>query len=135
MSKPSSSMLSSARHEQEHDLLFIYDLLGEYPDFPQKGIQFVDIFPILQSTKATEKVTDYFVNYLKDKSVDVIVGIEARGFFFASLVAVRMGIPFIPIRKMGKLPGDCHQIVYQKEYGPVRICLYGIYIYISVLAE
>ncbi|KAI7855714.1 adenine phosphoribosyltransferase [Circinella umbellata] len=111
-------MLKYARHEQGRELLFIYDLLNEYPDFPQKGIQFVDIFPILQNTKATEKVTDYFVNYLKNKSVDIIVGVEARGFFFASFVAIRLGIPFIPIRKKGKLPGDCYQVVYQKEYGP-----------------
>ncbi|KAI9268877.1 adenine phosphoribosyltransferase-like protein [Phascolomyces articulosus] len=113
-----SSMLRSARHEQDPKLLFIYDLLGEYPGFPQEGVQFIDIFPIFQNTKATEKVTDKFVDYLKDKSVDVIVGLEVRGFFFASFVAVRLGVPFVPIRKKGKLPGECLQVGYEKEYGP-----------------
>ncbi|KAI9493452.1 adenine phosphoribosyltransferase [Zychaea mexicana] len=111
-------MLGSARHEQDPSLLPVYDLLGEFPEFPQPGVRFVDIFPIFRSVDATTTVIDRFAEYLKDKSVDVIVGLEARGFLFAPLVAVRLGISFVPIRKEGKLPGACYKAIYEKEYGP-----------------
>ncbi|KAG0254700.1 adenine phosphoribosyltransferase [Mortierella polycephala] len=102
------------------DLQRINALIREVPDFPKPGILFKDIFPLFQDPIAVEMVITHIVNYInttiKDK-VDVIVGLDARGFLFGPLVAMRIGAAFAPVRKAGKLPGGVIQVSYEKEYG------------------
>src|SRR5690554_124597 len=104
------------------DLQRINALIREVPDFPKPGILFKDIFPLFQDPIAVEMVITHIVNYINttiaDK-VDVIVGLDARGFLFGPLVAMRIGAAFAPVRKAGKLPGSVIQVSYEKEYGIV----------------
>lgn len=94
-----------------------------------QGITFLDIFPILRDPIATETLITNFVYHLtsdtipkaQNKKIDVIVGLDARGFIFGPLVALRLGAAFVPVRKKGKLPGQCASAVYEKEYGQVRL--------------
>ncbi|KAI7880239.1 PRTase-like protein [Lichtheimia hyalospora FSU 10163] len=112
-------LLSDAKANQtDRDLEYIYDMMVEYNDFPKPGKPFVDIFPILRDPQALQVVVDRFINHLRDKQVDVIVGLEARGFVLGPAIAMDLGIPFVPIRKKNKLPGTCFAVSYEKEYGP-----------------
>lgn len=116
-------LLSDAKAKQpDRDLDSIYDMMVEYQDFPKPGKPFVDVFPILRDPQALQVVVNRFVDHLHDKQVDVIVGLEARGFVLGPAVAIGLGIPFVPIRKKNKLPGDCYSVSYEKEYGPVSDC-------------
>ena len=88
-------------------------------DFPVKGIEFIDINPLILQKDILKKITKQFVKELKDKEVDYIVSPEARGFLFGSIVANHMNIGFVPVRKKGKLAPstvEC-QFSYEKEYG------------------
>ena len=87
------------------------------PDFPVKGIQFKDITTALQQPECVRWMRDEMVNLYKDKGITKIVGIESRGFIIAPAVAMELGVPFVPIRKPGKLPAETVEISYQKEYG------------------
>ncbi|KAJ8652050.1 adenine phosphoribosyltransferase [Lichtheimia ornata] len=112
-------LLSDSKAKQpDRDLDSIYDMMVEYQDFPKPGKPFVDVFPILRDPQALQVVVDRFVDHLRDKQVDVIVGLEARGFVLGPAVAIGLGIPFVPIRKKNKLPGECFSVSYEKEYGP-----------------
>ncbi|KAI8326220.1 adenine phosphoribosyltransferase [Martensiomyces pterosporus] len=95
-------------------------LIREYPDFPSKGILFRDIFPIFHHPEAVECLVDHFVERVKalDKTADVVVGLDARGFLFGPLIAIKLGVSFVPVRKRGKLPGEVVSATYMKEYGP-----------------
>ncbi|WP_291633571.1 adenine phosphoribosyltransferase [Clostridium sp.] len=86
-------------------------------DFPKKGISYKDITTLLQDGDVLKYTIDGLVEYLKDKSVDVIVGPEARGFLFGVPVAYALGAGFVPVRKPGKLPYDTMEIEYELEYG------------------
>ena len=88
-------------------------------DFPTKGIEFVDINPLILQKETLKEIIDSFVNYLKDTKIDYIVAPEARGFLFASSVAHELGIGLIPVRKKGKLPPSTvvKTFEYEKEYG------------------
>ncbi|KAJ1985385.1 adenine phosphoribosyltransferase [Dimargaris verticillata] len=102
------------------DAAYIRSLLRTIPDFPQKGIQFIDIFPLFQSPAAVKMVIDHIVGHVKSsisKSIDAVVGLDARGFLFGPLVAQQLGVAFAPVRKQGKLPGNTVQVSYAKEYG------------------
>ena len=89
------------------------------PNFPIEGIMFRDITPLLNSGEYLNKVTDMFVTICNHNNwaPDAIVGPEARGFIFGPLLAARLGIGFIPIRKPGKLPSSTIKIEYSLEYG------------------
>lgn len=91
--------------------------LGTYPDFPKKGIVFKDIMPVLASPELFTQLIDYFCSLEPVKSAEAIVGIDARGFILASPVSYRLGKPFIPARKPGKLPGQLISKSYSLEYG------------------
>ncbi len=91
------------------------------PDFPKQGILFKDITPILQDPAVGHLILDEFQKRLKGIQIDAIAGIESRGFLFGYALALRMGIPFIPIRKSGKLPWTTVGIDYALEYGVARI--------------
>ena len=87
------------------------------PNFPKIGINFKDITPLLLDSKISEKIVDLFLEKLKDYKVDAVVGIESRGFLYGFLLANRLKVPFIPIRKVGKLPADTLKYKYSLEYG------------------
>jgi len=89
------------------------------PDFPIDGIMFRDISPVLSGAGLLTKVTDRFVEDITKLGwePDVIVGPEARGFIFGPLLAERLGIGFVPVRKPGKLPAETRRIEYTLEYG------------------
>ena len=87
------------------------------PDFPEPGISFKDITPLLGNGAVFYAAIEVFANYYKYEVIDVIVGIESRGFIFASAVAHRLGAGFVPVRKKGKLPFDTHEAAYDLEYG------------------
>lgn len=92
-------------------------LIRDIPDFPQKGIIFKDITPVLQDPKAFSEVIDRIAEFAEKVSPDVIVGIESRGFILGAPVAVKTGKGFIPARKVGKLPHDTVKCEYALEYG------------------
>tara|TARA_B100000609_G_C17059250_1_gene353168 strand:- start:21 stop:548 length:528 start_codon:yes stop_codon:yes gene_type:complete len=87
------------------------------PNFPKDGINFKDITPLLLDSRLSERIVDIFINKLKDLRVDAVVGIESRGFLYGFLLAHRLKVPFVPIRKAGKLPGDTLKYKYSLEYG------------------
>ena len=93
-------------------------------DFPKPGIVFKDITPIMMDPKLSEEVLDYLVNEYKDKGLTKIAGIESRGFLFGYPLAMRLGLPFILIRKSGKLPYHKISHSYDLEYGSATIELH-----------
>ncbi|ORX81762.1 putative adenine phosphoribosyltransferase [Basidiobolus meristosporus CBS 931.73] len=102
------------------DIERVKSLIRVIPDFPQKGIQFQDIFPVFQDPLAVEAIISHFVQHIlatHSKKVDVVVGLDARGFLFGPLIALRLGASFVPVRKAGKLPGENIKAIYEKEYG------------------
>ncbi|RIA90294.1 adenine phosphoribosyltransferase [Glomus cerebriforme] len=98
----------------------VRSLIRFIPDFPQKGILFQDIFPVFQNPKAVEflinHIVDHITSTIKEK-IDVVVGLESRGFLFAPIVALKLNSAFAPVRKEGKLPGNTINAEYKKEYG------------------
>ncbi len=98
------------------DLLAL-PLIRDIPDFPQPGVLFKDITPVLSDGPAFQEVVDRFVEWAGARAPDVIVGIESRGFVFGAPVALAMGLGFVPVRKVGKLPHDTVQEKYLLEYG------------------
>ena len=92
-------------------------LIRDIPDFPKPGILFKDITPVLGDYVAFRQVVDHFIGWAAPKKPDVIVGVESRGFVFGAPVALAMGVGFVPIRKIGKLPHLTIQEEYALEYG------------------
>ena len=90
-------------------------------NFPIPGIQFRDITTLLADPDAFNDVIERFVNHYQDEQIDLVVGIEARGFIIGAPLALRLGKGFIPIRKEGKLPGPTHGLDYELEYGSDRV--------------
>ncbi len=88
-------------------------------DFPTRGIEFIDITPLIIQKDTLEEITNAFVKELKDKNIDYILAPEARGFLFGACVATKLGIGLIPVRKKGKLPPTSVEktFEYVKEYG------------------
>ncbi|KAK4504327.1 hypothetical protein PRZ48_005243 [Zasmidium cellare] len=100
--------------------------LRQFPDFPEPGILFEDIMPLFAShdlhssliTALELQVASVFGTTTGEKSdIDVIVGLESRGFLFGPTLALRLGAGFVPVRKKGKLPGECATETFKKEYG------------------
>ena len=91
------------------------------PDFPKKGILFYDITSILARPEAFQFCVESMVRIYKDKNIDAVAAIEARGFLFAAPFAIEMGIPLIPIRKKGKLPGITLSKKFDLEYAQAEI--------------
>ena len=95
--------------------------IREVPNFPKPGINFKDITTLLLDSELSSEIVNTFVESLKGKKVDAIVGVESRGFLFCFLLANKMGIPFVPIRKTGKLPGETLKYKYDLEYGSAEV--------------
>lgn len=93
------------------------DYIRDVPDFPRPGIVFKDITPLLKDATAFRNVIETFADFYEDRPVDVILGVEARGFLLAAPLAVRLEKPLVPVRKEGKLPFQTHSVQYALEYG------------------
>lgn len=95
--------------------------IRDVPDFPKEGIVFKDITPIMQNAELSNEVLDAMVDMYKDQDLDAVAGIESRGFLFGYPLAMRLGLPFILIRKKGKLPYEKISHDYDLEYGSATI--------------
>jgi adenine phosphoribosyltransferase len=94
------------------------------PDFPKPGIQFKDITPVLADSRLFSGSIDLLTERFQPGTVDAVVGIDARGFIFASAAAVKLQAGLIPIRKKGKLPHLTHEQEYELEYGTATIAVH-----------
>mgnify|MGYP000619085994 FL=1 len=103
--------------------------IRDIADFPKPGIVFKDITPILKDASLCREVIDEFVSRLDGIQIDVIAGIESRGFLFGLMLANRLGIPFVPIRKKGKLPFRTVEEPCELEYGSAILELHTDAIY------
>jgi adenine phosphoribosyltransferase len=95
--------------------------IRDVPDFPIPGILFRDITPLLASPVAFRHVVDTFAEHCRHDMVDAVVGIESRGFIFGTPLAYRLGVPFVPVRKAGKLPAERMSVEYALEYGSAQL--------------
>lgn len=93
----------------------------DIPDFPRKGIVFKDIVPVLADTELCLEITREIAGQYSSEKPDAIIGIESRGFFFGMMIARELKIPFIPVRKKGKLPYDTISHSYDLEYGKSEV--------------
>ena len=91
------------------------------PDFPEPGILFRDITTLLSDAEALNETIERFAEHYKNEKIDVVAGVESRGFIIGAPLSIRMGLGFIPIRKAGKLPGPTHGVDYDLEYGKDRV--------------
>jgi len=92
-------------------------LIREVPDFPKKGILFYDITTLLKDKLGFATLIDALAEYYLPKKVDLILGMEARGFIFGPALAYRLNAGFVPVRKPGKLPAATARVEYELEYG------------------
>jgi adenine phosphoribosyltransferase len=92
-------------------------LIREVPDFPKKGILFYDITTLLKDREGLKVLIDGFAKALQHEAIDLVLGIEARGFIFGPALAYRLGAGFVPIRKPKKLPAAVERVEYALEYG------------------
>ncbi|KAI1889922.1 hypothetical protein AGOR_G00167900 [Albula goreensis] len=104
-------------------LELITQKIRPFPDFPSKGIVFRDICPILKDPAALNAVIELFEEHVRETcpGVQMIVGLDARGFLFGPLLAQRLGVGFVLVRKKGKLPGPTTSVSYTLEYGKAEV--------------
>lgn len=95
--------------------------LRNVPDFPKPGIQFKDITPLLADPRAFHMTIDLITERFIGERVDVVVGVESRGFIFGGALAARLNASFVPVRKPGKLPADRDRVAYKLEYGEAEL--------------
>jgi|TARA_B110000908_G_C9925810_1_gene301704 adenine phosphoribosyltransferase len=95
--------------------------IREVIDFPKKGISYKDITPLLMDVNVSNYITSELIDRISHLKIDAIVGIESRGFLYGFLLANRIGVPFVPIRKVGKLPSKTIKYKYDLEYGSAEI--------------
>jgi len=100
-------------------------LIRDIPDFPQPGVLFRDVTPLLKNAAAFNAALDAMQAYVATWAPTVIVGIESRGFLFGAPLASRLGLPFVPIRKPGKLPAAHMSIEYALEYGEGQLDIHS----------
>jgi len=96
-------------------------VIRDVPDFPKEGIVFKDITPLLSDSILFQTVVDTLKSRYKDKKINQVVGVEARGFIFASALAYALGSGVVMVRKLGKLPYKTYQKTYSLEYGEDKI--------------
>lgn len=95
--------------------------IRDVADFPLPGILFRDITPLLANPAAFRQVMERFAERCRDRPVDAIIGIESRGFIFGTPLAYALGVPFVPVRKAGKLPAARMSVEYALEYGSSQL--------------
>ncbi len=91
--------------------------IRDIPDFPKEGIIFKDITTLLQDGPVFKKSIDLLAKKFKKENIEVVVGVEARGFIFGAALAYKLGVGFVPVRKKGKLPAKTKGVTYELEYG------------------
>lgn len=96
---------------------YVREHVREVPDFPKKGILFLDITTATKDAKSMQYMTDFLYEQFKDEKIDYVAGIESRGFIFGAAVAYKLGAGFVPIRKPNKLPAKTIKEEYSLEYG------------------
>lgn len=97
------------------------DCIRDIPDFPQPGIQFKDITPLVKDPAMLRLAVHHLIHPFFGEKLTAVVGMEARGFIFGSLAAWELGVGFVPLRKPGKLPYDVQSISYDLEYGSAQL--------------
>jgi adenine phosphoribosyltransferase len=95
--------------------------IREVPDFPKPGILFYDITTLLKEADAFRDVIDEMADQVKDARIDLVVGMESRGFIFSAPLAYKLGAGFVPVRKLGKLPAETIEVEYSLEYGTATL--------------
>jgi adenine phosphoribosyltransferase len=95
--------------------------IRDIPDFPKPGIVFKDITPLVKDPAALRLAVHLLLQPFLGRNITAVAGMEARGFIFGSLVAWELGLPFVPLRKPGKLPYDVQNISYELEYGSATL--------------
>lgn len=95
--------------------------IRDIPDFPKPGIIFKDITPLVKDPAMVRLAVHQLIHPFLGRNINVIAGMEARGFIFGSLVAWELGLPFVPLRKPGKLPYDVQSVSYDLEYGSATL--------------
>jgi len=95
----------------------IREKIRTIPNFPKKGIMFRDITTLLKDASGLKETIDALVKRYQEMPIDLVVGIESRGFIIAGAIAYSMGKGFVPIRKPGKLPAETYRVEYELEYG------------------
>ena len=95
----------------------IKNAIRDIPDFPKKGIIFKDITPLIKDKELFKEVIDILAARYKDKKIDLIACIDARGFIFGGALAYKLGVGLVPVRKQGKLPHRTKRATYDLEYG------------------
>jgi adenine phosphoribosyltransferase len=103
--------------KQKTSYMDIKKIIREVPDFPRKGIKFVDITTLLKNPNALKYVIDDICEFYKDEGITKIVSLESRGFIIGGALAYKLGAGFVPIRKKGKLPAPVVSESYELEYG------------------
>jgi adenine phosphoribosyltransferase len=95
--------------------------IREVPDFPKPGILFYDITTLLKDPESFREVIDRMADQVQDAHVDLVVGMESRGFIFSAPLAYKLGAGFVPVRKLGKLPAETIEVEYELEYGTATL--------------
>ena len=95
--------------------------IRDVPDFPKPGVVFRDITPLLHDAAAYRYVIDELTRRIRPLAPDAIIGVESRGFLFGAPVAYNLGLPFVPVRKPGKLPAERMSVEFSLEYGTSRL--------------
>jgi adenine phosphoribosyltransferase len=101
--------------------LDLKQFVRDVPDFPQPGVLFRDITPLLASQAAFRQVIEQLAEQSQALQLEAIVGIESRGFLFGAPLAYQLGLPFVPVRKAGKLPAPVMSVEYALEYGSSQL--------------
>ena len=95
--------------------------IRDIPDFPKPGIMFKDITPLVKDPATLRLAVHQLIQPFLGRNITAVAGMEARGFIFGSLVAWELGLPFVPLRKPGKLPYEVHSVSYDLEYGSTEL--------------
>jgi adenine phosphoribosyltransferase len=95
--------------------------LVQYPDWPKPGVTFADLSPVYADAGLRRKLTAHFSTIVANEGADAIAAIESRGYLLGMSIAEDLGLPFVQIRKGGKLPGDCVKVAYSLEYGTAEL--------------
>lgn len=106
------------------DTEYLKTIIRTVPDWPEKGVMFRDITPLFQNPQALRLMMDAFIHRYFEKKIDVIAGVDARGFLLGVTIAYELNLPFIPVRKKGKLPFKTISEDYELEYGKATIELH-----------
>jgi len=113
--------ISKALHAD--DIAEIKKEVTYYPNFPKPGVLFADFFPVMRNPHTLQLCADILQERYAYRNIDIIVGIESRGFLMGSILADRLKIGFVPVRKPNKLPGEVYTCTYEKEYGTDTLTL------------